>query len=436
MDHCHALFIFPFVANITLTRQHNTNMGFVKKIKSSRSVASMSKSTTKQKSKKFTKSMPAKFSSSVQPVIDEDEVVESFVFSKSISLASGCFSSLGVSSIALTSTRHLEVDSSITTYEPSVFIRTADLTNMLEAASMSRHSSFSELAENELIDHIHKPSSVPPLPSIEHDPNECWVALDDGDGNKAPLAEAALASLVKTALDASMDEQMWTANGGTPKILKTGMWDETIFLPFDEKRPVPVPHSRGDKGELDVLVWSGSWSHKYYGHELPCIRCEAIVNMGPRALVDLLVDSTRVKEYNKMSIGRDDMIILQEDVNCVTKINIGKSKPPMLGRTLMLKSLLHMEELPGGGQQAGYVIVSRAIAHADDDEAAEDPKIIHSEMLMGVNIIRAVEGDPDRCLLININHLRIPMIPMMFAKKLGVSSAVNFINDIRQCCVE
>lgn len=317
---------------------------------------------------------------------------------------------------------------------PRVFIRTADLPHMTEASRSVRRSSFSDLQDDELLDHVHKPSSKPPLASMEHDPNESWVALDDGNGNKAPLAEAAVAALVKTGLEASMDREMWTAAGGTAKLLKSGVWDDTIFVPLEGGKPVPVPHAKGSKGEGDVLVWSGTWAHKYYGHDLPAIRCEAIVNMSPRDLANLLVDSDRVKEYNKMSVGRDDILVLNEGEERVTKVIVGRSKPPMLGKTLMLKSLLHMEELPGGSAEGGYVIASRAVAHDDDDEAAEDPKVIHSEMLMGLNVIRAVEGEPDRCVLVNLNHLRSPMIPMMMAKRLGLSAAVNFINDIRALC--
>lgn len=227
---------------------------------------------------------------------------------------------------------------------------------------------------------------------------------------------------------------MWTANGGTQKLLQTEKWNKAVFLSFEEKRPVPITHAEGSKEENDVLVWSGTWRHKYYGNDLPAIRCEAIINMSPRALANLLVDSNRVKEYNKMSIGREDIMILQEDDTCVTKIVVGKSKPPMLSKTLILKSLIHMTELPGGGDQSGYVVVSRAIAHADDVDAIEDPKVILSEMLLGLNIIRAVEGDSDRCVLISLTHLRSPVIPTMMAKRLGMSSAVNFINDIRALC--
>lgn len=333
------------------------------------------------------------------------------------------------------------VDSSLAaSVLPTVFIRTADLPDMKEAALQSRQSSFSDLDENDLVEHVHKPSSNPPLPSMQHDPNECWVAVANGNGDMAPLGPAVTQALVKAGLDASMDRSMWTANASTHKILQQpssgSAWKNTVFVSLDEQRPVPAPYAKGSKEENDVLVWSGTWSHKHYGCDLPAIRCEAIVNMSPQSLANLLVDSSRVKEYNKMSIGREDIMILQQDETCVTKIVVGKSKPPMLSKTLMLKSLLHMEELPGGSTRGGYVVVSRAIAQAEDNNQAaiEDSKVILSEMLMGLNIIRSVEGESDRCILISLTHLRSPVIPMMMAKRLGMSSAANFINDIRALC--
>ena len=317
--------------------------------------------------------------------------------------------------------------------EPSIYIRTADLPTMRESAISFMRISSSDLAESDWVDHVHKPSSTPPLLSIENDPREGWVALDDGNGNKAPLTETAMKALVSAGLEASLDRDMWTANAPTSKILKSGDWDGTVFLSYDTQQPVPAPYAKGTKGETDVLVWSGTFSHTFYGSDLPAIRCEAIVNMSPKALADLLVDSNRVKEYNKMSIGRDDILVLQDDDECVTKVCCSQSKPPMLGKILQLKTLLHMQALPGGSQN-GYVVASRAVSHADNSETQNDHKVIHSEMLMGLNIIRAVKGDQQRCVLINVNHLMSPMIPMFMARKLGLSSAVNFINDIRSLC--
>ena len=96
----------------------------------------------------------------------------------------------------------------------------------------------------------------------------------------------------------------------------------------------------------------------------------------------------------------------------------------------MPAGLLHAKELPDG---RGYLIVSQAVHTPEDD--SESPSIANamkSEILMGVNVIRAVKGEEnDRCLMINVNHIRSPMIPMMLAKRIGLSAAVNFVNDIR-----
>lgn len=63
-------------------------------------------------------------------------------------------------------------------------------------------------------------------------------------------------------------------------------------------------------------------------------------------------------------------------------------------------------------------------------------KAMSSEILMGLNGIRVVGGDTYWCILINLNHPQSQMIPEMFAKKLGMgmSSAVNFINNNRALC--
>lgn len=302
------------------------------------------------------------------------------------------------------------------------FIRTADLDPIPALPS--------ELAEDELIDHVHRPSPNPP-PSTIMDLKESWVALDDGHGSKAPLADATIAALLNTALDASLNKDMWTANGATTKLLKSTAWKEIIYTPYTQVVN-SVPHARGSRGENDVLVWSGQFRHQYHGHDLPAIRCEAIVNFSPKSLMNLLMDSTRVKEYNKMSIGRDDVMVLQEGENRLTKIVVAKTRPPMLGKTLVVKNLLHMEELTGpAGKHVGYAIVSRAIVDTEHAEAVGDPKIVQSEMLMGLNVLRAIDGEPDRCIMINLNHFSSPMIPMMLAKRMGLSAAVNYINDIR-----
>ena len=45
---------------------------------------------------------------------------------------------------------------------------------------------------------------------------------------------------------------------------------------------------------------------------------------------------------------------------------------------------------------------------------------------------KAGKGDlANRCLMINVNHMKSPLVPSMVAKTVGLSAAINFISDIR-----
>jgi hypothetical protein len=151
--------------------------------------------------------------------------------------------------------------------------------------------------------------------------------------------------------------------------------------------------------------------------------------------MELLVDSDRVKEYNKLSLGRTDLQVFQNDMlvegpfgKSITKILRSESKPPMLRKTLVFVSLLHAKELIDG---SGYLIVTRAVHHPNEQDGGNS---IQSEILIGVNLIRKVQGSENQCLMINVNHIRSPMVPMMIAKRIGVAAAVGFFNDIRALC--
>ena len=97
---------------------------------------------------------------------------------------------------------------------------------------------------------------------------------------------------------------------------------------------------------------------------------------------------------------------------------------------MVFVSVLHAKELEDG---SGYLIVTRAVHHPDSENGGS-ANVIKSEILMGVNLIRKIDGEDDQCLMINVNHIRSPMVPMMVAKRLGVSAAIGFVNDIRAAC--
>jgi hypothetical protein len=113
----------------------------------------------------------------------------------------------------------------------------------------------------------------------------------------------------------------------------------------------------------------------------------------------------------------------------ITKVMKSESKPPMIRKSLIFVSVMHAKELEDG---SGYLIVSRAVHTPEERGGKTNSK---SENLIGVNLIRKVEGAEDsRCFMTNVNHLRSPMVPMMVAKRLGLTAAVGFMNDIRSRC--
>lgn len=84
-------------------------------------------------------------------------------------------------------------------------------------------------------------------------------------------------------------------------------------LRFDDL-PIPGPRCEGEGSPIDLncLLWHGKFPHKYYGAEIPAFRSQGIVNMSPDDLVDLIMDSNRVGEYNKSSTGRTDEVNLSD----------------------------------------------------------------------------------------------------------------------------
>lgn len=145
-----------------------------------------------------------------------------------------------------------------------------------------------------------------------------------------------------------------------------------------------------------------------------------------------------------MSVGRDDLMVLQDNLfqdddgtaattdpaaaaafgKSVTKVMRAETQPPMVRKPLQLVTLMHVTALDN---DSGYLLVSRAVTQATE---AHDTSL-RSEILMGVNVIRGIEGQPNKCLMINVNHIRTPMIPIFLGRKIGLAAAPNFIRDLR-----
>lgn len=247
--------------------------------------------------------------------------------------------------------------------------------------------------------------------------------MDSGDGHLAPIAPFAVTALERTGLECAMDKDMWTGDRKTARTFPAYDWNI-----LDE--PVKDLSNHGDS---DVFIWTGAFGHGLYGSDIPPVRTEGLVPMSPESLLDLLIDSSRTHEYNKTSLGREDLLVLQDDMEnegpfgkSITKVVKSISKPPLVRKTVQFVSLLHAKELP-----YGYLIVSRAVSRAVEN--VPDSKIMRSEVLMGVNVIRRIENEPNKCLMINVNHIRSPL-PLMIMRRLSLIAASSFFTDLRALC--
>ena len=87
--------------------------------------------------------------------------------------------------------------------------------------------------------------------------------------------------------------------------------------------------------------------------------------------------------------------------------------------------------------EGGYIVVSRAMTGGEwntdnsPKSSSSGEKLVRNEILMGINILKPVPGEPNKTELTSVTHVYSPMIPVMLAKSAGVKGAIDFVKDIR-----
>lgn len=327
------------------------------------------------------------------------------------SLATGEFSPSGfVTCLSPRKARGEEEEITATYTDPS---DVEDAAFESSAASYLRVSDLN-LTESEAagIPWYHAPSSdIPPHVSVPGDNGELWVAVDNGiDSQPSPIATHAMDLLERRSLEVLLDEDFWTSDPKTLKLLNEASGASWKSFTFHDPE-IPLEEATTD---TDILIWTGKFDEGF-GSDLPAIRSAAILPVPADELFDLLSDSSRVQEYNAMSLGRTDILTLPTYAN--TKVCCAESRPPMLRKTIRLVTLLHATT-----RDNYYQLSSRAVANGTTT---------HSEILMGTNVIRALPGN-NACLLISVSHLYSNLLPAALAKRMGCTSATNFVLDIRK----
>ena len=208
----------------------------------------------------------------------------------------------------------------------------------------------------------------------------------------------------------------------------------------------------------DVLVWVGKFKDEGHGSHLPIVKTTSILPLSPKDMASLLMDSSKVQSYNKMSLGRNDEVIFQQGINTEAdgpesgalaidgeaKIVRNLTKPPLSKKLMEFVTVMYARRLKpednvgvgimGGDYEDGYAVISRAVSGGKwggISEEGEESERTRSEILLGMNLIRTVPGEANKSEVTAVTHCNSPSVPKMLAKTVGVKGAVDFVRDIR-----
>lgn len=189
-----------------------------------------------------------------------------------------------------------------------------------------------------------------------------------------------------------------------------------------------------------VLVWSGKYNGpKYYGSDNPLFLARGIVRRSPRDFFEMLWDSDRTGEYNNFSLGRTDMLVVDDSISSKgdsgAKVIKSDTRVPFAGITVSFSALMYGKKLKEGPED-GYVIVSRSLSSGmagchvgSSKHIGKDNK---NEILLGVNIMRPVPGHPELTDLMSVSQVSSSMVPQFLAFRIGMMGLEDFFSNVRK----
>ena len=252
-------------------------------------------------------------------------------------------------------------------------------------------------------------------------------------------------ALFQKGYECAMDESdRWTPEQGTGKLLS-----KRATMLFNGETDGPIGDWPNAAHGEEVLVWTSKCLHGGHGSEYPIVKARGLIPTSALKMVKLLLDSDRVKEYNKMSLGRIDEHCFTIGVERLTecpstgilgelKIVRSKSQPPVVRKPIELRLLLHARRLVSGGDDnaSNYLTIGRSIWETEQGSTdADESSVTRCEMLLSVNLIRDIPSNTNEeqwCEITTITHGISPGIPISIGKRIGLAAATKYIRDIRE----
>lgn len=141
--------------------------------------------------------------------------------------------------------------------------------------------------------------------------------------------------------------------------------------------------------ENDVSVWKldpSSINLKHEEKQWPCVKSSTIIKIDPKTLVEYLMDSSKVPEYNRYCAGRTDV----EKLSKRTKIVWNRTAIPLAIKSYDFCTLMHYYMKSSKNE---YVLVSKGVQHP---LVPINKDYSRSENIIGLNILRPVKGSKNK----------------------------------------
>ena len=197
---------------------------------------------------------------------------------------------------------------------------------------------------------------------------------------------------------------------------------------------------RLDMLRKETLVWSGRFQNNVqadYDRQSRFYLARGVLNMSPRALLDLLWDNSRTSEYNKFCLGRttflgNDLEFLQGLDKTGTKVIQSETRVPLTSISVTVTCLMHARALP---DNSGYIIISRSCntgpqgVHHEPLKNVSRPK---NEIHWGVNILRRVPHREDCVDLTSHSQVGTAGVPQFLAAKIALMGVEGFFENARK----
>ena len=288
--------------------------------------------------------------------------------------------------------------------------------------------------------------------------NKEILSLSGGGSGCGAIMSALVVIGIKEATDESA---RWSGTSSTEKILKkrAKAYKNSASTSSSSNNNNDTREIMGSwpnaASSTDVFVWSSKCTRTGHGSDYPVVKSRGLIPASAQDVVDLIKDSNRVTEYNKMSIGREDQHVLTQDLNSSihsmekcpkmgvpgeAKIMSSKSHPPLVRKPLEFKTLFYARQLTSedgvemDDNGVAYITVGRSVWETPEGTAdGADTSSTRCEILLSVNLVREVTtGNGEKwCELTLISHGVSPGIPMFVGKQLALTTAENYIKDIR-----